>query len=201
MSPDVIITERRPGRPRSEEADRAIEAAALELLVRDGLSLSSEGVAARARVGKSTIYRRWPAKEHLVFAVLDRLPPLLPVNRGRLLGELLEMHAKAARTVEADPMREVLAMLPGEVAAHPELRDSMRLFEEKRRVPMRTVLERAVSRGELPRGVNIELAIDFIQGSMMIRGYLLAQPLNPDWMGEMLRTLIRGLGGKIILHP
>ncbi len=179
-------------------SEQAILDATIRILRKDGYAgLTLDKVAALAKSSKATIYRRWPAKEHLVFAVLDRLPPLVPVDKGNLLDELREMHAKAARTVEAEPMREVLAMLPGEVAANPELRDSMRLFEEKRRIPMRLVLERAVCRGELPRGANIELAIDFIQGSMMIRGYLLDQPLKPDWMSEMLRTLIRGLGGKI----
>ena len=180
------------------ESEQAILDATIKILRRDGyVGLTLDKVAALAKSSKATIYRRWPAKEHLVFAVLDRLPPLVPVNKGNLLDELREMHQKAARTVEADSMREVLAMLPGEAAVNPELRESMRMFEEKRRIPMRIVLDRAVSRGELPRGADIELAIDFIQGSMMIRGYLLGQSLHPDWMSAMLKTLIRGLGGKI----
>jgi AcrR family transcriptional regulator len=180
------------------ESERSILDATIKILRKDGYAgLTLDKVAALAKSSKATIYRRWPAKEHLVFAVLDRLPPLEPVDSGNLLDELLQMHAKAARTVEADSMREILAMLPGEAAVNPELRNSMRLFEEKRRNPMRIVLDRAISRGELPRGADVELAIDFIQGSMMIRGYLLGQPLYPDWMSAMLKTLIRGLGGKI----
>ena len=55
------------GRPRSQEADRAILTAAAELLAERGLAaMSIEEVAARAGVGKTTIYRRWPSKIDLV---------------------------------------------------------------------------------------------------------------------------------------
>src|SRR4030095_14956520 len=57
----------RIGRPRSETAERAIIEATLDLIAADGLSaVSIEGVAAKAGVGKTTIYRRWPNKEALI---------------------------------------------------------------------------------------------------------------------------------------
>ena len=59
----------RRGRPRSEQADRAILDAALELFADAGFDgLTVEGVAARAGVGKATIYRRYPCKVDLVMA-------------------------------------------------------------------------------------------------------------------------------------
>ena len=60
---------RRAGRPRSEQADRAIIEAALDLFAESGPEgLCIEKVAARAGVGKATIYRRWPGKEDLLLA-------------------------------------------------------------------------------------------------------------------------------------
>src|SRR6185437_7433806 len=54
---------RKPGRPRSADADRAIIEATLELLVESGAAaMAIEHVAARAGVSKATIYRRWPNK-------------------------------------------------------------------------------------------------------------------------------------------
>ncbi len=67
MQPDQA----RRGRPRSEHADRAIIDAALDLFAESGAEgLCIEKVAARAGVGKATIYRRWPGKEDLLLAAL-----------------------------------------------------------------------------------------------------------------------------------
>ncbi len=65
---------RRPGRPRERRADRAIITATLELFAEDGYhALSIEAVAARAGVGKATVYRRWPGKKELVIDALATL--------------------------------------------------------------------------------------------------------------------------------
>src|SRR2546430_3241104 len=58
-------TTRRPGRPRSEQAEQAIIEATLELFAEQGFEgVCVEAVAARAGVGKATIYRRWRSEEH-----------------------------------------------------------------------------------------------------------------------------------------
>ena len=62
-SPVPAVRPRRPGRPRSEQADRAIIDAALCVFAEHGVEgLCIEKVAAKAGVGKATIYRRWPGK-------------------------------------------------------------------------------------------------------------------------------------------
>src|SRR5450432_744304 len=80
------------GRPRSAEADRAILAATLELLAERGLdAMSIEEVAARAGVGKTTIYRRWPSKGLLAldaFVISFRAEQPLP-DTGTLRGDLV----------------------------------------------------------------------------------------------------------------
>jgi AcrR family transcriptional regulator len=53
----------RPGRPRSAMAHEAILNAAVALFIEQGFEgMSVEAVAAKARVGKATIYRRWLSK-------------------------------------------------------------------------------------------------------------------------------------------
>src|ERR1043165_4470484 len=79
------LTARPPGRPRSERAARAIIDATLDLLAEEGgvTGVSIEAVAARAGVGKTTIYRRWPNKEALIIDALAALkePFPTPVRR------------------------------------------------------------------------------------------------------------------------
>ena len=73
---------RRPGRPRSEQADQAIIDAALSLFAESGPEgLCIERVAARAGVGKATIYRRWPGKEDLLLDAIAALKAPMPLRR------------------------------------------------------------------------------------------------------------------------
>ena len=74
MTVDTETAEARgPGRPRDPAADRAILQATIELLGEEGYEgLSIEAVAARAGVGKTTVYRRWPSKEPLVVDAIKR---------------------------------------------------------------------------------------------------------------------------------
>jgi AcrR family transcriptional regulator len=66
---------RKPGRPRSMQSEEAIIKATTALLTDEGYaSLTVGKVAARARASKSTIYRRWPTKEHLVIEAFNRWP-------------------------------------------------------------------------------------------------------------------------------
>src|ERR1700710_2802836 len=58
---------RRAGRPRDPSRDEAIVAATLAIFAEEGYAgVTIEGVAARAGVGKATVYRRWVSKEQLV---------------------------------------------------------------------------------------------------------------------------------------
>src|SRR6266496_6782642 len=71
---------RKPGRPRSAQAHKAILDATLELLAEGGFQgLSIEAVAARAGVGKTTIYRRWPSKNELVMDAIREVQVNLSV--------------------------------------------------------------------------------------------------------------------------
>ncbi len=75
----------RKGRPRSDRAHRAILDAARELLIEEGFSgLRLEHVAARAGVGKATIYRHWGSRQELALELLVELAG--PTSRSRIPG-------------------------------------------------------------------------------------------------------------------
>src|SRR5690348_10869274 len=76
-------TSRRPGRPRSEQAEQAIIEATLDLFAEQGFEgVCVEAVASRAGVGKATIYRRWPNKEELLLAALGSMKSPFPEPEG-----------------------------------------------------------------------------------------------------------------------
>lgn len=97
------LTQTTPPRRRSEKSRTAIVTATRELLLERGFDgLSIEAVAARAGVGKQTIYRWWPSRPALVADVMledaDRL--LASVNHtDDLAADLVGWVRKLARAL------------------------------------------------------------------------------------------------------
>src|SRR5260370_31628953 len=142
------------GRPRSQEADRAILTATVELLAERGLTaMSIEEVAARAGVGKTTIYRRWPSKGLLAldaFVASFREQQPLP-DTGTLRGDLTAALRAWVRAVTQTPMGSMLTGLIAEAQHDPELRGAWRgRVLQPPRTPHRLQLDRASSRGGRP---------------------------------------------------
>src|SRR5438128_3514597 len=107
---------RRPGRPRSEEAHSAILTAAISLIREVGYyALAMDAIAARAGVGKATVYRRWATKETLVAEALERIMRSIPVpDTGTTEGDLREV-MRASLGMYRDPASK--GLLSGLVAA------------------------------------------------------------------------------------
>jgi AcrR family transcriptional regulator len=186
---------RRPGRPRSEQADRAIIEAALSLFAESGPDgLCIEQVAARAGVGKATIYRRWPGKEDLLLDALAALKTPLPEPRGRSVREDLVAVLGAMCRDTADPRRaRQFALLQGEGAQYPRL--MARFIEtvvEPRREVVRSVLRRGVATGELREDADIEAALYLLRGAALAStGH--QEPIPRDYAQRVVDALLRGL--------
>ena len=145
------------GRPRSEEAHKAILDATLELLVEVGFSaLTVEGVATRAGVGKATIYRRWPSKLPLVIEAFSQLPQLEEVDTGNLVDDLKKMLRSYLQLFYTTPLAAVLPSLAGERAHDPQLSERFDPVIRGRRQPLVRALERAVDRGELSPDLDLQ---------------------------------------------
>jgi AcrR family transcriptional regulator len=164
---------RGPGRPRSARADSAILESAIAVLVERGFAgLSVEQVAERAGVSKATIYRRYPGKNELVIAAMDMLArATAPApDTGTLRGDI-EALAKIALAGGRDDPRRLLAMprLVAEAACtDPELFEAVeRSLIGPRRGAVRSALERAVERGELPATLDLDVATDLYLGPII----------------------------------
>src|ERR687895_2121034 len=141
------------GRRRSERAHAAILAATQELLVERGYgNLTIEGVAARAGVGKQTIYRWWPSRAALVLeaylAGSDALPP--PAPRASVEEDVRALLVWLS-TVLAEPIGgRVLAGLVADLEHDDDLAERYRRdVVPVRRAAMLAALERGGARGEI----------------------------------------------------
>jgi AcrR family transcriptional regulator len=182
------------GRPRSEEAHQAILDATLALLAEVGFSaLTVEGVASRAGVGKATIYRRWPSKLPLVVEEFGGLPALVDVDTGSLASDLKTMLRSYLELFHKTPLAAVLPSLAGERAHNDELSSHFDPVMKGRRQPLVRALQRGVARGELPRGLDLDLAADLVVGPIAVRLFFTGRPLQPDLVDPMVDLALAGL--------
>jgi AcrR family transcriptional regulator len=163
----------RRGRPRSEKARNAILEAAAELLLLRGLgAVSMDAVAERAGVSKATIYRWWPSKEMLALdALVDWAAHRVPTrDTGSLRGDLLALVRPWVREIRRRSFGPVIAALITEAQSDPQFADAYRThFVEPRREAMRAAFARARKRGEVPAGLQVEVALDLIYGAVYHR--------------------------------
>lgn len=187
---------RRPGRPRSERADQAIIDAALTLFAESGPEgLCIEKVAARAGVGKATIYRRWPGKEDLLLDAMASLKGPLPEPAGESVRtDLVELLGVLCQDA-ADPRRaRESALLLGEGAKYPRLMARyLETVVEPRREVIRSVLRRGVASGELRAGTDIDAALFMLIGAVLARGRFDPENIPPGYAERIVDELLAGL--------
>lgn len=184
------------GRPRSAEAHQAIVSATLALLDEIGYrALTIEAVAARAGVGKTTIYRRWSSKLELVIeAVGEMRPPSPTEDTGSLQGDFLAFQRGQISRVAAGPMPRIAPRLLAESVNDRELHEGVqRELIDPIRTAIGEVLQRGVDRGELRADLDLELATDVIHGTVVYRilrsqGDLLAAVAPVPRVLDLLRT-------------
>jgi AcrR family transcriptional regulator len=193
--------EARPrGRPRSEKARTAILAAAMELLLEEGLhAMSMDDVARRAGVSKATIYRWWPSKERLA---LDALATEWAVSStpgsgrdtGNLRADLLARFRPWVRQLNRKPYARVVAGLVAAAQTDPEFAELYREhFVHPRREATRDVLARARDRGEIVAGADLELTLDLLYGPIYHRLLHGHAPLTELFAQEVVERVVAAI--------
>lgn len=186
---------KRPGRPRSAEAEQRILEAALRLLARDGYErMSLDDVAAEAGASKPTIYRRWASKADLATAALRTLQLSEPaVSTGSTPGDLTAALDNFRRSLLRPNGMALVGTVLAEESHTPEL---LALFRERlvapRRAQLRAILERARNSGELRDGVNLDVVTSALVGAVYAR-YLAASAVPAAFAAEVVDSLWRGI--------
>lgn len=191
---------RRRGRPRNEGLRRTILRAAAELLEERGVDgVTIEAIAERAGVGKQTIYRRWSSRAAvLVEAFLSHDDSLETVSEAGSLRRDLALFASAvAASAAREHLRRSVAGLVAASHADPEVG---RLFRERfvapSRLALRTVLERAVSRGELDPDLDAEVVLDALLGAIWYRALISGGRLDDAYAESLAAALTAGLAPR-----
>jgi AcrR family transcriptional regulator len=195
MADESATTPRPLGRPREERADRAIPAAALELIAERGVrDLRMDDIADRARVGKATIYRRYRSKHQLVTAAVTALVSEIPVpDTGSTRADLLALMRSAVELYSGSVEAGVMPSLVDAMSRDAELARSVRDgFLAERRAALSTVLERGVERGDLASDLDLELALDVLGGPLFYRLLITGGPIDRHLADGVVELILRG---------
>jgi AcrR family transcriptional regulator len=198
-TPAAPIVARAVGRPRDPEADRAILEATIELLAEEGFGgLSIEAVAARAGVGKTTVYRRWPSKIPLVVDALTHLkmPASVAIADDMSTRDaLVRALSEGIRAHPSQPIDRILAGIIGAMSQDPELADAVRSgLLSKRRESVFALIERGKARGEVRPDADVEVIADLLGGPIVMRRMITGRPVNVRFVRQIVTTVLDGVG-------
>ena len=187
----------RRGRPRSAACDEAIVDAALCVFADDGYDgLTMEAVAARAGVGKATLYRRYPGKAELIFRAVSCLTAseVPDADTGSLRGDLTLVAGNLVHLLTATVAGQCVSQLVAALPRSSALRREHRRFLADRRAVSRRAIERAIARDEVPPDTDPDLVTDLVVGPIFYRHLVSRAPLDGDYADRVVDAATATLG-------
>lgn len=180
-----------------EDVTDAIRAAVFGELAAVGYArMSIEGIARRAGVGKTAVYRRWKSKLALVLDLVSAVAAegLPAPATGSLYGDVRALLEVAAHALGHPVASRVVPDLLVEAARHPEIADAVKsaLLDGQHGVAAGVVRE-AVARGELPEGVDVDRALDLIVGPLYWRLVVVRTPLPAGYLDDLAASAVAAL--------
>ncbi len=160
------------GRPRDPKTDERIIAAAAELLRERGFErMTVDDVASHAGVGKATVYRRWPSKDDLAVAAMERLYSVeIPdVDTGTLRGDLTQSYRAVLAFVGSPQGSAYLKMSIAESVRDERIAALYRTATERAEDQARRMYLRAMERGEIRRDVDLDWCVQWLGGLIAMR--------------------------------
>ena len=181
---------------RQKKTREKVLAAAGRILKREGYSqLTMERVAAESGVAKTTLYRRWPTKAALCMDLYLELSgrELNPPDTGDVAGDLRHIANTVVHLQTRTVAGPAFLGLIAEALVNPETRQAfLAEFAERRREVTRVVLRRAIERGEIHAGTDIDLFIDTLGGAVTFRLLQGHAPLTTRFTSGVIELLLGG---------
>jgi AcrR family transcriptional regulator len=190
---------RPPGRPRSEDARKAILRSTLKLLQQTGFpDLSIESIAADADVGKATVYRWWPHKAALVADAFSSsaVDELRFPDTGSVRSDVSTQMKHLVRVFRGRRGRIVAALIGGG-QSDPELIEAFRdRFMMPRRQEAYGILRRGIARGELPAALDLDLMLDTLYGALYMRFLIRQTGMTDAFVDQVVNLVMDGASAR-----
>jgi len=174
---------RRPVDPRVERSRQVILEAALSELGQIGYgAFTIESVAARAGVGKSTIYRHWPDKLALIADAFrtfhEQRGPDIASGTPRERVERVVRHV--AEVVVSSTFSACIPALIDAAERDQDLRRFHHRFQKAARQPLIALIAEGVARGDFRGDIDAELAALALLGAIFYRRLMTGEPFDPQ---------------------
>lgn len=195
------IDERSKRRPsgaavmRDEVTDSLLRAFLEEWAVHGYAALSLERVAARAGAGKAAIYRRWPSKVAIAAEAVQKFGMVLTdvADYGTLRNDLQAYLLMLRRALRHRLVRKILPDLYAEASRGSELLPLLKDLSVSRRRGGMSLIDRAIGRGELPVGIDRDLAMDMIPASLYWGMIVTRRQITRVQIQRQVDALVAGL--------
>lgn len=183
--------------PKARSED-VILRAAFDLMAEHGVGgLTVDAVAARAGVGKQTIYRHWGSRARLIHdAIACTNGPLVEPDTGSLGGDLEQLLTQLCAFLSKPDTGRVFPSLLEAAERDPELAALRQEYADQKRQAFRRVFARAVGRGEVREGIDVEAAIDLVVGPIFYRRIVARADLRPKGLQVHLGLVLAALGAQ-----
>lgn len=196
MPEEPVAVPRRKGRPRDASADERILAAAAELILKRGYdNMTVDEVAAVAKAGKATVYRRWAGKEDLAFAALAQLyTSEFPIpDTGSIVGDLRAAYVQGLEFANSDAGRAYLRMSVAESLRDERIGALYVGAHKAQEAAARTIFERGIARGELRPDFRIDLAVSQFGGLVVLYAVTGQRMPTVDEADDLIDLLLNGI--------
>ncbi|MEV6398331.1 TetR/AcrR family transcriptional regulator [Streptomyces sp. NPDC051907] len=180
-----------------EDVTEAIRAAVFEELAAVGYArMSIEGIARRAGVGKTAVYRRWKSKLALVLDLVTAFAAngLPAPETGSLYGDVRALLEVAAHALRHPVASQVIPDLLVEAARHPEISDAIKaaLLDGQQGVAA-VIVREAVARGELPPTADPDRALDLMVGPLYWRLVVVREEVGEAYLDALAASAAAAL--------
>lgn len=190
------VTTAKPGRKRDHSRDPEILDATLDVLAETGYDgMTLDQIAARAKAGKATLYRRWPSKAELVIDAVacmkreDLRPEALP-DTGTLRGDLLAM-IRPPTLQDAQRKLRIMSGVVSMLAKQPELGEALQaVMVEPRAAANRFLLRRAIAREEIRPDCDVDFLALLSPSMAFYRTIILRKPVDRDFLVSIIDEIL-----------
>ncbi|MCB0997004.1 MAG: TetR/AcrR family transcriptional regulator [Acidimicrobiales bacterium] len=178
--------------PRVARSRAAIVDATIELLAEEGFANTTiEGIARRAGVAKTTVYRHWDDRRALLLDALGSLFEPTPVpDLGDLRSDLISAMTDLLEGFRSSTWSRLLPAMVDARERDPDYDGIHERLAQQRRAPLREVLERAVADGLVRDSVDVADVVATLAGSVLYRRLVLRSALDDDTLAERTVELV-----------